>query len=153
MNQINVQIKQLDAMRVLRFHAFGASPEEMAWQKLVAWAKPKGWLGDKAHRIFGFNNPNPSAGSPNYGYEFWLELGLAEVASAEVEVQDFGGGLYAVTRCQGVEQIGPTWHKLAAWAEDSAYRMAPHQWLEEHLPESGVNPAELRLALYLPIAE
>ena len=52
-------------------------------------------------------------------------------ADAEVQIKQFGGGLYAVTRCQGVETITDTWKQLVAWLAASPYRQAHHQWLEE----------------------
>ena len=68
-----VQIVTLEPMRVASAWAFGPNPEEMAWQKLVAWAESHDLL-STGHRVFGFNNPNPSVGSPNYGYEYWLTV-------------------------------------------------------------------------------
>ena len=66
MSELDVRIVELEPMRVASFHAFGESPELKASKKLVDWAKPKGLLDAKGtHRIFGFNNPDPSPGSPN----------------------------------------------------------------------------------------
>ena len=105
MGNLNVRIERLEPLHVASVHAFGPSPEGEAWAKLVAWAEPRKLLADPdAHRIFGFNNPNPSAGSPNYGYEFWIEVDEDVQADPVVTVKTFGGGLYAVTRCKGVEQ-------------------------------------------------
>jgi DNA gyrase inhibitor GyrI len=70
----------------------------------------------------------------------------------QVEVKEFGGGLYAVTRCQGVESITETWKQLVAWLAASPYRQAHHQWLEEHINAADAAPEELILDLYAPIA-
>jgi hypothetical protein len=100
MNEFKVRLVKLEPLRVASVHGFGQSPEDEAWQKLMAWAKPKGYLDDKEHhRIFGFNNPNPSPGSPNYGYEFWMVVGPEVQPEGEVEIKEFPGGLYAVARC------------------------------------------------------
>jgi DNA gyrase inhibitor GyrI len=141
-------------MRVASVHAYSASPEGEAWEKLIAWGQSRGLLEDcAAFRIFGFNNPNPSPGSPNYGYEFWITVGPEVEAEGDVEIRSFPGGLYAVTGCVGVENIGPTWKRLVTWAEDSAYKHGTHQWLEEHTgPVKAVPEAELALDLYMPIA-
>ena len=89
MNTLDVRLVTLAPMRVASFYGFGPSPELVAWEKLMAWSRPKGLLdGPTRARIFGFNNPNPSAGSPNYGYEFWIEVGPEETVDAE----DEGGG-------------------------------------------------------------
>jgi AraC family transcriptional regulator len=126
----------------------------VAWKKLAAWARPKGLFDDlESHRIFGFNNPSPSAGSPNYGYEFWIQVGPEVQPEGEVTIREFQGGLYAVTRCKGVETITPTWKELVKWLADSRYKRASHQWLEEHIGPADVGPDELTLDLYAPIAE
>ena len=153
MSELEVRIIKLEPMRMASAHAYSSTPEHDALNKLIAWAKPKGLFDDpEQHRIFGFNNPDPSPGSPNYGYEFWISVGPEVEPEGEVEIKEFAGGLYAVTRCKGVENIGQTWKQLASWVEDSKYRWAPHQWLEEHI--SGVDsPEGLVLDLCFPIAE
>ena len=158
MSELEVRIIKLEPMRVASFHGFGQTPEDEAWNKLVAWAKPKGFLDDpKHHRIFGFNNPEPSPGSPNYGYEFWITIGTEVQPAREMEIKDFAGGLYAVTWCevQGrpYETIPATWKKLVLWRENSKYKHANHQWLEEHLHEKDAPEGDFNLNLYLPIAE
>ena len=99
MNTLDVKIVHLDPMRVASVLGFGPSPEAAALKKLAAWAGPRGLLAEPGRpRIFGFNNPNPSPGSPNYGYEFWLVVGPEVEATAEAPVLEFEGGLYAVAR-------------------------------------------------------
>lgn len=154
MSELKVRIVQLDCMRVISSYGFGTEPEGIAWDKLLSWAKKKG-LDLSKHRYFGFNNPNPSPGSPNYGYEQWMTVGADVEPEGDMRVLDFGGGLYAVTRCEGVENIGRTWKELVQWHEDSKYKK-PHNWffcLEECVsPPDG--PVEgLVLDLYLPIVE
>lgn len=154
MNTLDVRIVTLDPMRVASVLGFGPSPEAAAWQKLAAWAGPRGLLAEPDRpRIFGFNNPSPSPASPNYGYEFWIVVGPDVQAEGDVRIKQFDGGLYAVTRCQGVDNITPTWKQLVAWLAASAYRQAHHQWLEEHISTVDVAPNELTLDLYAPIAQ
>jgi len=157
MNALDVHIVKLEPMRVASFLGFGESPETLAWEKLFAWARPKGMLDDpEQHRLFGFNNPNPSPGSPNYGYEVWIVVDPDQEPDDEAKMLDFDGGLYAVTRCPvptgQFDVIGATWKKLVTWRDDSKYKSGNHQWLEESLP---LNPpdTEFVLDLYLPIAE
>ena len=154
MSELEVRIVELEPMRVASVHAYSASPEHDAWNKLIAWAKPQGLLDDpETHRIFGFDNPSPSPGSPNYGYEFWIAVGPEVEPEGEVKIKDFSGGLYAVARCKGVENIGPTWKRLVVWGEESKYRHARHQWLEEHIGSADAPQDEegLVLDLYMPI--
>ncbi len=77
MSKLDVQIVRLEPMRVASAYGFGTSPEEIAHEKMQTFLKAKNLLdgyGTK-YRHFGFNNPNPSPGSPNYGYEIWTEIG------------------------------------------------------------------------------
>ncbi len=156
MDGLEVRIERLEPMRVASVYGFGESPETIAWGKLIAWAKPRGLLDDpEKHRIFGFNNPNPTAASPNYGYEFWIQVEPDVEAEDDVRIIDFNGGLYAVTRCKGAENIGPTWKRLVEWRADSNHKHARHQWLEEHIgpAEADIDADALVLDLYMPIVE
>jgi DNA gyrase inhibitor GyrI len=157
MSELEVRIVKLEPIRVASFHAFSATPEHDAIRKLIAWAQPKGMLnGTARQRIFGFNNPDPSPGSPNYGYEFWITVGPDVQPGEGLTIKEFPGGLYAVTRCEvkdPYKDIPGTWERLATWCEDSKYHMARHQWLEEHLaPYPIAVTEEFTLDLYLPIA-
>lgn len=157
MSELKVQIKELNSMRVASVYGFGPEPETIAWEKLIAYAGPKGYLDEpRKHRIFGFNNPDPSAGSPNYGYEFWIEVGPQDEPEAEVRILNFRGGHYAVARCEvragNYDVIGSTWKKLVTWLEDSPYKLGFHQWLEEMISEEGLPEGDFTLDLYLPIA-
>ncbi len=158
-----VRVVQLGPLHVASFYGFSQEPEQLAWRKLTEWARPRGFLDDvKHHRIFGFNNPTQSPGSPNYGYELWMVVGPETAAEGEMELKDFAGGLYAVARCDAVgdeyQTIPAAWEKLMAWQAQSKYKFAGHQWLEEHLRPEGkgvVTTAggEWMLDLYLPIGE
>ncbi len=157
MAEKDVRIVNLAPLRAARFHAFGQGPETQAWEKMAAWAEPRGLLDyTEAHRIFGFNNPNPAPGSPNYGYEFWITVTPEETAGEPVEIVTFPGGPYAVKtaicRDPWGDVIGSTWRELVAWREQSPYRAAHHQWLEHHL-HVGVPGHDFDLDLYLPIAK
>ena len=86
-------------MRVASFLATARVPERLAGEKLRAWAEGREFAGKR--RVFGFNNPIPP-GSPNYGYEFWVELAAGEDSRRGAAEKSFSGGLYAVTRVVGV---------------------------------------------------
>ena len=158
MSEFEVRIATLDAFKVASFLGFGKSPEDLAYAQLFPWARSKGLLDDLTkHRMFGFNNPDPSPGSPNYGYEVWIVIDPDDVSKDDdIEVKTYAGGLYAVTRCVvpkgNIEVISTTWKKLVAWRENSQYRCGSHQWLEESLPLD-LPDTEFVLDLYLPIAE
>jgi len=159
MTETDVRIVRLDPLRVASVYAFGRQPEEEAWRKLDTWAKPKGFLDDSIHhRIFGFNNPGPSPETPDYGYELWITVGLQVEPEGEIRILGFAGGLYAVTRCDVQDQdpyeaIPAAWKKLRSWRENSKYKNASHQWLEEHVRPEGTSAHRWILDLYLPIAK
>ncbi|MFN2250661.1 MAG: GyrI-like domain-containing protein, partial [Anaerolineae bacterium] len=155
---LDVRIVKLEPMRVAWALGFGTEPEQQAWDKLLPWARENGLLETgEEHLLYGFNNPNPSPGSPNYGYEVWIKVG-PEVASDDPEIRfkDVPAALYAVTRCDvpkgDFDVIGRKWQQLVAWREQSAYRCAEHQCLEESLLDAAPE-LEFALDLMLPIAE
>ena len=162
MQELEVRIVRLEPMRIGYTLGFGETPEVEAWNRIGGWADAEGLLDDLSKvRFFGFNNPDPSPGSPNYGYEQWITIDSEVEPSGQVQVRDFEGGLYAVTRCT-LNEIGPTWKALVLWRESSEYPEAHHQWLEECLtpklfldmPEAGADEAMFEQAsfdLYLPI--
>jgi DNA gyrase inhibitor GyrI len=158
MSDLQVQIVNLEPMRVICINGFGNSPETQAWEKMIAWAKTKGlWNDGKSRRFFGFNNPDPSPGSPNYGYDVWMTVDDSVQPDDEVRIINFPGGLYAVAHCPVTspgDDIPNTWKMLVKWMEASRYKHASHQWLEEHIdPQNAAHGEKFTLDLFLPISE
>lgn len=167
MEKPEIHIIQLEPFRAASFYGFGTEPELQALGKLQAWAGPRGYLNNPQHRIFGFNNPNPSHGSPNYGYEFWITVApevepddavLDDLVQGSMRVVEFGGGLYAVLHLADpfaapYERIPAGWEALVRWLEDSPYQHGGHQWLEEHLMRAQTPDEGWDMDLYLPIVE
>lgn len=152
MSDLPVRIVNLEAMTVASSYGFGEQPEMQAWENLLNWAREKGFnLQD--HRFFGFNNPSPSPGSPNYGYEQWMTVHPGEKPSNGIEIKEFSGGLYAVTRCEGLQNITKIWKQLVIWREESGYAYAHHQWLEECFTPEASSLEEFVFDLYTPITE
>ena len=153
MSEIEVRIVKLEPMRMVSAYGFGAEPEGIAWEKIKTFAQNNQLnLADASITTFGFNNPNPSKGSPNYGYEIWLPVAEIIEAEGDLRIVEFCGGLYAMTTFKGLENIGAVWGKLVKWAEGSKYKRAHHQWLEE-LTTYELPPEEYVFNIYLPIAE
>jgi effector-binding domain-containing protein len=155
MSELDVKIVKLEPMRAVSSYGFGPQPEGIAADKMIAFLKAKGLLAGYGSKIphYGFNNPNPSSGSPNYGYEIWAVVPPDVEPEGDIRVVTFSGGLYAVTRFENLENIGRVWGELVKWRENSPYQGASHQWLE-HL----LNPLESDLnkyvfELFLPIKE
>jgi DNA gyrase inhibitor GyrI len=154
MSDLDVRIVEMEPMRVASAHGFGTSPEEQAWSKILAFAEEKG-LDIKEARFFGFNNPNPSPGSPNYGYEQWMTVSHDVEAEGEITIKEIPARRYAVTRCEGLNVITKVWQQLVVWFEDSPYKKPPHwcECLEELLTLPGIPYEDYVFDLYLPIAE
>ena len=103
MSELQVEIVRLAPMQVASFYGFGSEPEFQAAAKMLAWAEPRGLYDEGfGHRVFGFNNPSPTAGSPNYGYEFWLEL-------KDGETELISGA--AADACRGRNGIEVVWRR------------------------------------------
>jgi DNA gyrase inhibitor GyrI len=160
MENTDIRIIELGSFRAASFYGFGDSPEVQAFDKLLAWAGRRGYLDDlQNHRIFGFNNPNPSAGSPNYGYEFWMVVGPDVEPEGEMRIIEFTGGLYAVLRLPAPFQDDPYqsipngWQALMTWQEGSPYRIGCQQCLEEQFKYEETPPGQWSMDLYLPIVE
>mgnify|MGYP006273909403 CR=1 FL=1 len=152
MKEIDVKIVELEPMKVVSIYGFGERPENLAWQNMQDWVEKHNIeLDPDKHRIFGFNNPCPSAGSSRYGYEFWLALGDEMEGlepEGEVRIVEFDGGMYGVVEFS-IEDVGKEfpqyWNALNVWCEKSKYSVGQHQWLEEH------NLDQEPFAMYLPI--
>ena len=156
LTDIDVRLVEIEPMRVASIWGFGKEPELIAFAKLDKWARPRGIRENPdQHRIFGFNNPDPYPGTPNYGYEIWVEVGPEEEPVDDVRIIRFDGGLFAVARCEvptgEYDVIGATWKKLVAWREDSDYKWGHHQWLEQNITSDRPG-IEFILDLHLPIA-
>jgi len=163
MKKFEVKIVNLEPMRVASVCATSTTPEHDAWEKMRSWAEPRGLLEDiDKHPVFGFNNPDPSSGREEYGYEFWIRVGPETQPTGEVEIKKFQGGLYAVTTCKLKEEIESdffkkegyleSWKNIVDWVKSSKYKIGKHQCLEK-AHEPGASEEELILDLYCPIEE
>ncbi len=154
MSELDVRIIRLEPIHVAASYGFGSGPEGIAWEKMFAFVDEKGLRQDgQNHRYFGFNNPSPTPGSPNYGYEQWVTVAPDATTAGDIKIKDFDGGLYAVARCQ-LKNITQAWQELVAWRAKSPYRPSNHQWLEECIfGEQGLKEPneEQEFDLYLPI--
>jgi effector-binding domain-containing protein len=151
----DVRIVELAPMRVASALGYGTQPEDQAATMIAEFARSIGLApGEPGYRTFGFNNPNPTPGSPNYGYEIWLVVEPDVQGTGSITIKDVPAGKYAVTRFTGLSKIGKTWRELVAWFEDSPYTRPP-DWctcLEEIINPAETDPEKWTFDLYLPIA-
>lgn len=157
MNEKEVRIVSLPPLRVACVNGFGGGPEGIAFEKMTAWAREHDLLG-KPYRTFGYNNPDPTPGSPNYGYDVWITVDGSVQGDDVARILDFPGGLYAVLRIEVLapgDDIPQAWQSLVRWLEESRYRHGSHQWLEEHIgPLDAMGGGQaFTLDLHLPIRD
>ncbi len=154
MSKIEVRIVQLEPMRMISAYGFGKEPENIAAKKIFDFVQKHNLdKGGIFPDTYGFNNPNPSKGSPNYGYEIWLPMDEKVQPEGDLRIVDFQGGLYAVTRFKDLKYIGEVWGQLVQWQQASKYHHGNHQWLEHLLEGSGGPIEDYVFDLYLPIVE
>ena len=150
----DVRIVQLEPMKVAVFYGFGKTPETQAHNDSTEWLKSVGLYDDPDnYRSFGFNNPDPTPGSPNYGYEVWIPIEPGIDVGKDVKTKEFPGGLFAVTPCDSLSTIGLDWKRLVAWRVTSKYKQGHQPCLEELLTKPGMDEDDYRFNLYLSILE
>ncbi len=135
-------LKELEPTRVAYYCYFGKNPEKGAFAVMKDWVNKNGLnLKEERHRIFGYNNPNPtSQDQDEYGYEVCIAIGSDIIVNdTNVKEKMLEGGLYAITGVKRDEngdigsEIMKAWKRFQAWIADSKYAYGGHQWLEEHL--------------------
>ncbi len=151
MNEIPVRIEKLEAMTLICFNGFGTEPETQALELLHQWAKAH----DQHGRIFGYNNPDPSEGSPNYGYDACMVVDAETQVVEGARIRHMEEGLFAALLCPVKKpwvDIPGSWRRLVHWADANDYSFDSYQCYEEHLPNDNNDPDVLfTLDLFLPI--
>lgn len=155
-------LKELAPMRVACYCYYGKEPENQAFAVIADWLnKNKLNINEQNLRIFGYDNPSPSAPSQEeYGYEVCVTIEENIIVNDEkVKEKILEGGLYAVTNVKREEngdigsEIIKAWSRFKNWISDSKYVYGGHQWLEEHLGfDDEVNHIG-GIDLYMPIVQ
>jgi DNA gyrase inhibitor GyrI len=159
MNEVEFNIVDLPAMTVACALGFGKEPELQALGIITEWASMTGLSHLNNRRYFGFNNPDPTPGTPNYGYEQWVTVEPNTIGTGNVQIKTFPGGRFVVMDCVGLPSP-EKWAVLVQWVEDGPYQMTAGQCLEECLtPQYLFEPAtmpdnmdDLHFLLYIPVA-
>ncbi|MFX1296122.1 MAG: GyrI-like domain-containing protein [Promethearchaeota archaeon] len=116
-----IKLERVKSLRAAYFHALSKAPEYDAWKKAESWAKEKGLLKkDSGARIFG-RNTYPTKNPEPHGYGYFITITPNITINEDISVRIIPGGLYAMSRCEGVEQIGETWATLWKWVDESEY--------------------------------
>lgn len=119
--KINVRLERIKTMRAAFFYEFTKAPEEDCWKKAKVWAEKKGLLEkNMTTRIFG-RNIYPTENPEPHGYVFYITITPDIKIESNILVRLIPGGLYAVARCEGLEQMGLAWPMLWEWVKNSKY--------------------------------
>lgn len=148
-------LRELGSMQVAYYRHISTSPEVEAFAVMRDWATRVGLVADRVKtRYFGFNNPNPTPGCTEYGYEVWVTIDedLA-VDDERIRAKTVPGGKYAVmtVNAEDGDAIARAWQRMVAWLKVSPYQLGRHQWLEEHLDFGDEQGHDMKLDLYMPI--
>ncbi len=133
MREMEVRIENLTTMPAAYVHSAAAEPEEDAIQKIIKWAKTNGITQKPGTRLFG-RNTYPAERLDNRGYEVYLTIDNEFSAGCNVETGAIPGGVYAVLRFKGLDNIGFAWKKLWEWIEKSGrehlgWQKGVHGWV------------------------
>ncbi len=154
-------LKKMEPIRVAYYCYYGKEPEKKAFKVMQEWINRVGISKKEDMRIFGYNNPSPTApGQEEYGYEVCVTIEDNVVINDEnVKEKTLEGGLYALVGIKPDEKIDigheimKAWKRFKNWLEDSKYVYGGHQWMEEHLGfDENFNHIG-GVDLYMPISE
>lgn len=154
-------LKKLETMRVAYYCYYGKHPEDNAFEVMRDWInKTELNINEQNLRIWGFDNPSPSKGQDEYGYEVCITIDDdINVNDDKIQTKFLDGGFYAVIGVKPDEngeigyEIMKAWKRFNNWLTDSKYIYGGHQWLEEHLGfDENLNHIG-GVDLYMPINE
>jgi effector-binding domain-containing protein len=155
--ELNVRYVDLPDMTVATALGFGTEPEIEAAKLLNVFTRRLGFTpGSPGHPLYGFNNPNPSPGSKNYGYELWCKVDPNTKPEPPVKIKHVPPARYAVTRFTGLSNIGRVWRQFAAWVEDHHSQVPPctiQCWLESLQTPDEPDPERWVMDLYIVVGE
>ncbi|MFX0056809.1 MAG: effector binding domain-containing protein [Candidatus Hodarchaeota archaeon] len=118
----NIRIVQLKSMRAAYFYAFSEAPEEDSWKKMEFWAINSGLFKKSSKsRIFG-RNIYPTENPEPHGYSYYITITPEIKVDKEIFIRIIPGGLYALSRCEGFEEMSNRWAGLWKWVNSSKYK-------------------------------
>ncbi len=153
--KMNVRIETMGPMRVAFMRHVGPYRDVGdTWEKLFAWAGPRGLLGPKL-RYLGICHDDPEVTPEDkIRYDACLVVDESFEPEGDVGVQNIPEGQYAVTTHEGpYEQLGDTYARLCGqWLSASGRELAPSPPFEIYLnsPENTAGE-DLLTDIYLPL--
>ncbi len=152
---MDVNIKQLNPLRVAFVRHVGPYAQcAAAWEKLCAWAGPRGLLGPTTICL-GVCYDDPDVTPPDrIRYDACITVNSEVTPAGEIGVQEVGGGDYAVTVHRGpYERLSETYARLCGqWLPSTGreLRSSPSLEIYRNDPKS-TRPEELLTDIYVPV--
>jgi AraC family transcriptional regulator len=153
---MDVRIETVPVMRVAFMRHIGPYRQVgRIWERLMAWAGPRGLLGPRTLCI-GIGHDDPHVTPPDkVRYDACITVDEHFQPEGEVGVQEVGGGEYAVTTHRGpYEKLTETYAPLCGeWLPASGRepRADPAFEIFRNTPQDTA-PEDLRTDIYLPLA-
>lgn len=160
-----IKIVELPACRVISFHVRESrAPEQDAIEQMSQWAIGREiFENPSTFHIFGFNNPIPSD-TELRGYEVWITIPDGYDVGTDVIEKRFEGGLYAVMRIRGADNIGAAARRLFQWVKESSvyefgypkdydFEKGPSLELEQIISPPKTRVGNILIDYYLPVID
>ncbi len=152
---MQVQIKKLQPIRVLFARHIGPYSEcGGTWDKLLAWAGPRGLLGPGT-RFLGVCHDDPEVTPPEkVRFDACITVDKDVKGDGEFGIQVIAAGDYAMTTHFGpYEKLNQTYAALCGrWLPRSGYDLRSTPGFEEYLNDPGsTDPKDLITDIYIPL--
>lgn len=153
--KMDVRIENIEPIRVAFVRHIGPYDEcDPAWQKLCAWAGPRGLLGPDA-KVIGVSYDDPEVTPPEkIRYDACIAVGDTVEPEGEIGIKEIAGGDYAITTHKGpFEKLIETYSQLSGeWAPQSGRVVKPTACFEIYLNDPDKTPPEELLTdIYVPL--
>ena len=151
---MEVRIEIVEPMRVAFIRHTGPYMEcKTAWDKLCAWAGPKG-IFNANPKVIGICHDDPQVTPPEkIRYDACLTVNEETEAEGEVGIQVIGGGKYAVCLHKGpYEGLEATYAEIMGkWLPQSGQELGENPSFVLYLNSPDAPPEELLTDLYIPL--
>lgn len=114
----DIRIINLPRMTFASYCVISETPENDCWKMMNKLIKDFSLQSKPGFRHFGFNNPDPTPGKTEYGYEMWVVVPEDFKVPEPFVRKDFPGGLYAALPTY-MTIIGERWGELFNWAQNN----------------------------------
>lgn len=112
----DIRIIKLPKMTIASYGAISETPENDCWKVVNKLVEDYSLQDCPGFRHFGFNNPDPTPGKAEYGYEMWVVVPENLPIPEPFVKKEFAGGLYGALPTY-MTVIGERWGQLFDWVQ------------------------------------